>query len=72
MYEMQRERPGGDLKVSEVAQVLRVSENKVRAFIDQGELRAYSVGGSRGLRVKREDLDEFREDHRVAPSVQTR
>jgi len=56
----------GDLKVSEVARMLGVSDKRVRSFIERGELLAYRLG-LRGVRVRPEDLDAFREAHRIKP-----
>jgi len=62
----QGEPPHGDLKVSEVARMLGVSEKRVRSLIKRGELSAYRLG-PRGVRVRPEDLDTFREAHRIRP-----
>jgi len=60
------EPPRGDLKVSEVARTLGVSDKHVRDFIERGKLSAYKYG-PRGTRVRPEDLDAFREAHRIRP-----
>jgi excisionase family DNA binding protein len=64
--DQRNEPPRGDLKVSEVAHTLGVSDKQVRGLIERGELPAYRYG-PRGTRVRPEDLDAFREAHRIRP-----
>jgi excisionase family DNA binding protein len=46
------------LTVAEVAQLLRLDQQTVRNWIDQGSLRAIRVGARR-VRIRRADLDAF-------------
>lgn len=49
------------LTVDEVAAELRVSPQTVRKLIDNGELKAFRVGGQ--WRIKRKDLDRYIEQN---------
>jgi excisionase family DNA binding protein len=60
-----------DLKVSEVAEVLRTSQKTVRSLIGKGKLPAYTIG-ERGMRIRPEDLDEFRKERLVSPAKANR
>ena len=63
------------LTPSEIAKLLRVSQDTVLGWIRRAELRAVNVG--RGTtraryRVSRESLDEFLRDREVQPPSRTR
>jgi excisionase family DNA binding protein len=45
------------LSITEVAHNLNCSDDTVRRMISRGELRAYRVGSSRLIRIKRADLE---------------
>lgn len=47
------------LKPSEVARELRVKKNQVYKYIKQGLIPAARLPGSRLLRVRREDLEQY-------------
>lgn len=50
------------LRVSEVAQLLAVSDRTVRRWIQQGLLRSARLG-NHTLRVERREVDRFRAKH---------
>jgi excisionase family DNA binding protein len=59
---------GGDefLTVAEIAQILKLNQQTVRNWIDQGTLPALRVG--RRVRVRRSDFDALVERGRTAPA----
>ena len=55
------------LTVAEVAELLKLNQQTVRNWIDQGSLPALHIG--RRVRIKRSDLDRvLAEGYRAAPS----
>jgi len=59
---------GGDefLTVAEIARILKLNQQTVRNWIDQGSLPALRVG--RRVRVRRSDFDALVERGRTAPA----
>jgi len=59
---------GGDefLTVAEIARILKLNQQTVRNWIDQGTLPALRVG--RRVRVRRSDFDALVERGRTAPA----
>ncbi|HUE27042.1 MAG TPA: helix-turn-helix domain-containing protein [Solirubrobacteraceae bacterium] len=55
------------LTVAEVAEMLKLNQQTVRNWIDQGSLPALRVG--RRVRIRRSDLEQLLEDGRTAPST---
>lgn len=47
--------------VEEVADILKVSPQTVRALIKRGEMKAVRVGGQ--IRIRQQDLDEYLNSH---------
>jgi excisionase family DNA binding protein len=54
------------LTTAEVAAVLRMQTESVRALIRKGEIRAVRFGDRTGLRIRQRDLDAFIES-RLTP-----
>ena len=54
------------LTVAEIARILKLNQQTVRNWIDQGTLPALRVG--RRVRVRRSDFDAFVEGGRTAPA----
>lgn len=52
------------LTVREAAEVLGISESLVRDSINRAELKAYKYGNRKTV-IYREDLEEFKESHRI-------
>lgn len=55
------------LTVADIARILRLNQQTVRNWIDQGTLPALHVG--RRVRVRREDFDALVERGRTAPGA---
>lgn len=53
------------LTLSEVADIMKVSESTIRRLIKGGILTAYKVGERGQLRVKEEDLEKYLKDQIV-------
>ena len=53
------------LTVSEVAEILHVHPNTVRAWSDNGLLKAYRVGYRHDRRFRLQDIDKFLTSKRV-------
>jgi len=51
--------PARMFTVSEVAEILHVHPNTVRAWSDSGLLKAYRVGGRNDRRFRLQDIDKF-------------
>ena len=51
--------PRGMLTVSEVAEILHVHPNTIRAWSDSGLLKAYRVGYRHDRRFRLQDVDQF-------------
>ena len=56
------------LSIKEVAAYLRVEHKTVRKLIDEGKLKAHTIG--RGLRVKDSDVEEFLDQNTVKAKQQ--
>ena len=55
------------LTVAEVAEMLKLNQQTVRNWIDQGSLPALRVG--RRVRIRRSDLERLLEEGRTAPAA---
>jgi putative molybdopterin biosynthesis protein len=55
------------LTVAEVAEILKLNQQTVRNWIDQGYLKAFHVG--RRVRILRSDLEELIQRSRIQPPV---
>lgn len=54
------------LTVAEIARILKLNQQTVRNWIDQGELPAVRVG--RRVRIRRSDFEQLMERGRVVPA----
>ena len=55
------------LSVPEAAEYLGVGMRTVYKLVDQGLIPAYKLG--RVIRIKKEDAEDFLEDHRIEPGT---
>lgn len=55
------------LTTSEVADLLHVHINTVRRWSNQGILKAYRIGPRGDRRFRKEDVDRFLEERKIAP-----
>lgn len=57
------------LTIREVSQILNISEKNVIDFAENGQLPAYKIAGVY-LRFKRQQVEEFRKNHKISPFQQ--
>jgi len=51
--------------VSEIAQILKVTEGTVSEWVRKGRIGAIKVGGTKTIRVGEDDLNKFLADNRI-------